>query len=152
MDSLSVREYAELHGVSTSTVRRWINEFLIYAEQIGNRFYIPADEPPPPFNDEFQEPEPPVTDSFGSRDLPEETNFPPLVPRSDSEDTDEPDDEEEEEEEDCHDPEEFDPSTLRKPLGFATREEAEDYAGDIPVSTDIFRRCSDGFFMVRVTY
>lgn len=152
MASLTTREYAALHGVSTGTVLRWINEFLIYAEKTGNRYSIPEDEPPPPFEDEFTEREEGVTDDFGSEDLEDEPDGEPLVAPSEDEETEEEGEAEdqEEEEEPCRDPSEFDKKDLRAIK--ATREAAEDYAGDIPVPTLVFKRCSDGLFQTVIQY
>ena len=133
-------------------MRRWINEFLIYAERIGGRFYIPSDEPPPVFDPQIEDVSPETGSPFNETDFPEPDWTEPLVDEDEDEDEEFLGEEEEEEEEgfECRDPDDFDPKNLRKI--FSTREEAEDYAGDIPVTTEVFRRCSDAFWQVAISY
>lgn len=152
MASLTTAEYADLHGVSTSTVRRWINESLIYAEKIGGRYSIPSDEPPPPFESEFSERTAPVVDDFGSADLDVAVPDRPLILPEDfsGDGTEEEEEEEFFDDENCEDHTLKDPKDLRK--RYINREQAEDYAEDIPVPTRVFKRCADGLFQVEVTY
>lgn len=151
-DTLSTQEFAQQEGVSRRTVQRWIQQGLIFAVKIDGGFRIPIDEQPPSFyrqqdltNSDVQ-PLPstvsPTSAGFPTEETPE--RFRP-------EPTDFFDEEEDEEEDDeCRNPEDFDIHDLRK--AFSTEEEAESYAGDIPVPTEIFRRCSDRFFQVVIVY
>jgi len=152
MDSLTTRQYAALHGVTESTVRRWINEFLIYAEKIGGRFSIPFDEPPPIYDPITEDTDPITGNPVGETDFPEPEPSESLGPEEEEEEPEFLGEEEEEEEEpeDCRNPSDFDKKDLRKI--HATRESAENYAGDIPVPTLVFKRCSDGLFQVVITY
>lgn len=149
---LTTQEFADQEGVSRRTVQRWISDGLIFAVKIGREYRIPFDEKPPDFyrradltNSDVPPPPnliPPADGGFPF----DHTKFEP----EDIDDAEDFDEEVEEEEDDCKDPNDFDPADLRKV--FATREEAEDYAGDIPVTTEVFRRCSDRFFQVAVNY
>ncbi len=151
-DALTTQEYADQQGVSRRTVQRWIAQHLIFAIKIGRENFVPVDEQPPSFFQEQDRVNSDVVPPPGIVD-PDNAGFPEEEPDEDfsPEEATEPEvDEEEEEKEDCRDENEFEHQDLRK--AFSTRAEAESYASDIPVSTEVFRRCSDGFFQVAVTY
>jgi excisionase family DNA binding protein len=151
-DTLTTQQYAEQQGVSRRTVQRWIQQGLIFAVKIGRQFLIPFDEQPPTFYQEQDrinsqvQPVPAILtpDNAGLPVPIPEPRFAPEVPFF--ADDDELDDFEEE----CEDADAFSRKDLRQ--AYSTREEAEAYAGDIPVATRVFKRCSDGFYQVAVEY
>lgn len=151
-DTLSTREYAELHGVSRRTVQRWIAQGLIFAVKIGRAFRIPADEQPPSTLSE--RPSDAVQDADEVPDItPDEGNFAVDTPDYSPEnpfDDDSPFEDVELDDAECRDPEEFETKDRRK--SSTTREQAEDYAAGIPVPTEVYKDCSTGRYFVVVIY
>jgi len=152
MSLLNTQEYADLYDVSRRTVQRWVSVGLIFGHAIERTIYIDSDEEPPNFG--FQSGDtasnvdrPAIAGDFGGDFVDEEEeeedfangNFEP-----------EPVDEIDEDEEECRDPDDFERKDLRK--SYQTKEEAENYASDIPVSTVVFKRCSDGHWQVAIEY
>jgi excisionase family DNA binding protein len=67
----STSEFAALHGVSTRTVQRWIQQGLIFAVRVGRGFQIGCDEVNPQLFD-VPEPEPEIIDVAPEDIFPEE--------------------------------------------------------------------------------
>lgn len=134
---LTTKEFADLYGVSDRTVRRWIENGQILAVSIGRGYKIPADEVPPSYEETPSEDGNPSAPDFE----PYEPLFVPELPEPDEDNTGQVD---------ILDPDAFPGEDLRRI--FTTVEDAEDYASDIPVPTQVFQRDNDLLFQVVVMY
>lgn len=134
---LTTKEYADLYGVSDRTVRRWIENGQILAVTIGRGYKIPADEVPPNSEEEQTEDGNPSAPDFE----PYEPVFIPEEPDPDEDDFGQVE---------ILNPDAFPGEDLRRL--FTTVADAEDYASDIPVPTQVFQRENDLLFQVVVMY
>lgn len=150
-DTLSTKAYAEQVGVSQRTVQRWIQQGLIFAVKNDGAYRVPFDEQPPSFyrqqdltNSEVQ----PVPAIASPDDAGFPVEEPPTRFRPEPADFFDEDEEGDEDEEPCSNPDEFDRADLRRI--FSSRAQAESYASEIPIASEIFRRCEDKFYQVVV--